>query len=149
MNITGYDDYLIFNDGGVFSIKTNIFLKTYKDKYGYLKVILYKNGKGKNLKIHRLIALHYIPNPENKPCIDHIDRNKTNNNIDNLRWVTPSENSINRTYTKDNKLKEKNISKMGNGFQVSITRNKLAYYKYKKTLEEAIVQRDIMLAMWI
>ena len=149
MNITGYDDYLIFNDGGVFSIKTNIFLKTYKDKYGYLKVILYKNGKGKNLKIHRLIALHYIPNPENKLCIDHIDRNRTNNNITNLRWATISENQINRTYTKNNKLKEKNIRKHHNGFQIRIVRNKLVYTKQKKTLEEAIVQRDIMESMWI
>ena len=148
MNIKDYEDYLIFEDGGVFSIKRNIFLKPRKDKYGYLKINLWKNNKRKSFSIHRLIALHYIPNPENKPCIDHIDRNRSNNNIDNLRWATHSENQINTIVNKNNKLKEKNIKKKGNGFQVRIRRNYLNYSKYKKTLEEAIVQRDIMLSMF-
>lgn len=52
-----------------------------------------ENNKEKNYKLHRLIAIHYIPNPENKPFINHIDGNKLNNNISNLEWCTPIENS--------------------------------------------------------
>tara|TARA_R110000803_G_scaffold58017_1_gene116203 strand:+ start:771 stop:1214 length:444 start_codon:yes stop_codon:yes gene_type:complete len=147
MNIKDYEDYLIFEDGGVFSIKRNRFLKP-RNNNGYLRLELWKNNTKKAFTIHRLVGLHYIPNPENKPQIDHIDRNKTNNNIDNLRWATHSENQINTIVNKHNKLREKNIKKNGNGFQVRITRNKLTYYKNKKTLEEAIVQRDIMLSMF-
>lgn len=147
MNIKDYEDYLIFEDGGVFSIKTNKFLKPGNSK-GYLTVRLYKNdNKPKKFLVHRLIALYYIPNPNNKPFIDHIDRNRLNNSIDNLRWVTYSENNINR-FVKPNKLKEKNISKNKGGFQVIIERNKITYTKHKKTLDEAKIQRDLMLSMF-
>ena len=46
---------------------------------------------------HRILARHFIPNPANLPCVDHIDRNKTNNSIENLRWVSISDNNRNRT----------------------------------------------------
>ncbi len=62
---------------------------------GYKMVSLYKNGKGSTKTLHRLLALQFIPNPENKRCIDHIDRNRLNNAIDNLRWATYSENNSN------------------------------------------------------
>ena len=61
---------------------------------GYKKVELYKDGKRKGFKVHRLVAIAFIPNPDNKPEVNHIDGNKINNNIDNLEWVTSSENSI-------------------------------------------------------
>jgi len=149
MNIKDYEDYLIFEDGGVLSIKTNKFLKPGKTPNGYLFVHLYKNGKSKPFKIHRLVGLHYIPNSYNKPFIDHIDRDKTNNDISNLRWATRSENQINRTYNKNKKLKEKNICKNKGGYNITIGRNNLIYTKRKKTLDEAKIQRDLMISMWI
>lgn len=61
---------------------------------GYKVVALYKNNKSTAKTVHRLVALAFIPNPENKPCVNHIDGNKQNNNIENLEWVTYSENTI-------------------------------------------------------
>lgn len=61
----------------------------------YFEVILYKDRVGKSFKVHRLIAEAFIPNPENKPCIDHINTIRTDNRIENLRWVTLKENANN------------------------------------------------------
>lgn len=62
-------------------------------KNGYLTVDLYRNNKSVKVPIHRLVAEAFIPNPENKPCIDHKDGNRQNNSIENLRWATYSENN--------------------------------------------------------
>lgn len=65
-----------------------------KDKKGYYAVIFYDKGKLKRHLVHRLFAQKYIPNPENKCCINHIDGNPSNNSITNLEWVTIAENNI-------------------------------------------------------
>ena len=80
-------------------------------KNGYMRVILSDNGKNKTYFVHRLVAAAFIPNPENKPCIDHIDGDRTNNHADNLRWVTAKENSNN--YNAPNTYKGKKINKGG------------------------------------
>ena len=67
-------------------------LKLVIDKDGYLRVNLYKNGKQYNKKVHRLVTAAFIPNPEGKTEVNHIDGNKTNNRVENLEWVTHSEN---------------------------------------------------------
>lgn len=61
---------------------------------GYKRVELNMNGKGKKFSIHRLVAINFIPNPLNKPQVNHIDGNKLNNNVNNLEWVTQSENTL-------------------------------------------------------
>lgn len=61
--------------------------------YDYVRVRL----NGRNYLYHRILARHFIPNPANLPQVDHIDRNKTNNSIENLRWVSAGENLRNRT----------------------------------------------------
>lgn len=69
-------------------------LKTYHDSLGYMKVgLVNKNGERKGHFVHRLIAIAFIPNPDNKPHINHKDLIKDNNNIDNLEWCTPLENT--------------------------------------------------------
>ena len=70
---------------------------------GYKIISLFRDGKQYCKSIHRLLGLTYIPNPENKKCIDHIDRNKLNNKLDNLRWATHSENNKNVGLKKNNK----------------------------------------------
>jgi hypothetical protein len=62
------------------------------DMFGYYRIQLKKDGISKNFRIHRLIALAFIPNPSNKKCINHIDANKKNNRISNLEWCTNKEN---------------------------------------------------------
>lgn len=64
------------------------------DKNGYLVVSI----KGKKRFVHRLVAIAFVPNPENKPTVDHINRNKTDNRVQNLRWATIQEQTENRVY---------------------------------------------------
>ena len=87
--IPGYEGlYSIDKSGNVYSHYRNVILKTHTSHNGYLMINLYKGGISKLIPIHRLVALTFIPNPENKPEIDHIDTNRKNNSVDNLRWCT-------------------------------------------------------------
>ena len=92
-DIEGYDGvYKISDNGNVFSEKSNKIIKTRINK-GYEVVKLHKNGNEKNFFVHRLVAITFIPNPENKREVNHIDENKLNNSVNNLEWVTPKENA--------------------------------------------------------
>lgn len=86
--------YIRFNGFGIYQTK-ELILKPFMETCGHLKVCLYKDGKIKRVKIHRLVASVFIPNPENKPEVDHIDTDTTNNTVWNLRWVTSRENKMN------------------------------------------------------
>ena len=127
--IKGYENYLIYEDGKVYSKKRKKFLSPCPDKDGYLQVNLWKNGKSKSYRIHRLIGLHFIPNPNNFPCIDHIDMSKTNNNLNNLRWCSYSTNNKNKGLMKNNKLKQKYIFE----FDQEVNGKYYYYYKFKIT----------------
>ena len=90
-SIPGYDGmYEVSNYGRVKSLKRKIhkFLKPAANHAWYLFVALSKDGKVKQYKVHRLVAQAFIKNPNNLPCVNHIDENKTNNNVNNLEWCT-------------------------------------------------------------
>ena len=110
--IKGYEGmYEISNNGKVRSLSRwdnkgkrvrGRMMKIYIGTHGYQIVDLCKNGKRKHYQLHRLMAETFIPNTDNKPCIDHINTIKTDNRIKNLRWVTRSENMLNELTRKHN-----------------------------------------------
>ena len=105
-------DYLIYNDGRLFSKKTNRFLKGKIDNVGYqvYSLAIYNELTGKKNKMlyaHRLVAEYFIDNPNNFPVVNHKDENKLNNNVDNLEWATYSQNS--QEHLKKNPNCRKNI----------------------------------------
>ena len=89
--IAEFPNYLVTPDGRVFTVngKEKQPSQNYK---GYLIVNLCSNGKSHLRRVHRLVAVTFIPNPDNKPDVNHKDGNKQNNRVDNLEWVTNSEN---------------------------------------------------------
>ena len=92
--IPGYEGFYQVSDlGNIRSIRFNKIrnMKSW-DSHGYRAVELCMNNNRYTVGIHRLVALTFIPNPENKPEVNHKDRNKSNNNVENLEWVTQSEN---------------------------------------------------------
>lgn len=87
------DYYQISDSGNVHSLRRNIILKPSYHKNGYLSVSLSSNKIVKRFYIHRLVAIAFIPNPENKPEVNHKDGNKHNNVYTNLEWATYNENA--------------------------------------------------------
>ena len=87
-DIEGYEDYQISNLGNVKSLRfgKEKILKPVKDGKKYLCVVLYKQGKHKMCKVHRLVAQAFIPNPNNYQQVNHKDEDKTNNQVNNLEW---------------------------------------------------------------
>lgn len=88
--VVGYEnEYLIYEDGKVFSVRKNKFLVSKPNKtVKYFQVSLWKNNKEKHFYIHRLVAIHFIPNPNDLPEVNHIDGNRQNNSVSNLEWVS-------------------------------------------------------------
>lgn len=90
--IPNYPNYSATYDGRIFNHNTERFMALSKMPEGYLRLNIKNNSGQKKFLIHRLIALTFIPNPKNKPQVNHIDSNKSNNSVDNLEWITNKEN---------------------------------------------------------
>lgn len=92
--IDGFERYIVYEDGRIFSTISNKFIKPHKDNAGYLSVVLRKDGGGKKtLFVHRIVAQAFVPNPNNNPQVNHLNECKTDNRSSNLAWCTAKENS--------------------------------------------------------
>ena len=148
MEIKGFENYLIYEDGRVWNKRgKGRFIKPSKMKAGYYRTCLNKQGKPSYKLIHRLIAQHYIQNPENKPEVDHINRDRGDNRIENLRWATRSDNVDNTIHRSTSKTKIKNVhynNRVGLTEPYIFQKSKMGerHYKSFKTLEEAIAYNN-------
>ena len=91
-------DLLVGDDGKVYSLDGT---ERMQQDYGYMRVMV----KRRTYSVHRLVAETFIPNPDNKPVVDHIDKNMKNNCVSNLRWATPQENAESISHDNSNKKK--------------------------------------------
>ncbi len=94
--ISDFPNYSVSNFGNIMNNKTNKKLRILI-KSGYSHISLVNNKCKKTIKVHRLVAKEFISNPENKQEVNHKDKNKTNNHIDNLEWVTHKENCLHKS----------------------------------------------------
>ena len=144
MQVIDFPKYKIYPDGKVWSQTYNKFLTPVINEKGYYRYQLYKENNKRYFSSHKLVAIHYIPNPDNLNEVDHIDRDKANNNIENLKWVTRRENNHNKI----NNNEHINIQvRIYGTYRVQIRyQNKHIYNKTFKTLQEAIEARDTFYA---
>lgn len=94
--VSGWEHYFISDTGKVFSTKSGIMkeLATHPCRKGYLRINFTNGNYRKSYKVHRLVAEAFIPNPEGKPQVNHINSVRDDNNVDNLEWATASENTL-------------------------------------------------------
>ena len=125
----------VSNYGRIYKVGTNTsknqsgILKCTKNTYGYVRLHISINGTEYNKPVHRLVAEMFCPNPDNKPFVDHINANRSDNRASNLRWVTTSENNKNPHYTK--LLKQR-------------LRKQLAKHNYlKESLQKPVIAESI------
>jgi len=141
MKIPNYDNYIIYNNGDVFSIKKNIFLKTRTNYDGYKRVDLSDNNKKKKtFFIHQLVAIAYLNHTLDNydKCIDHIDNDKTNNVYNNLQIISRSQNSRKGASTLEQKLKQGTYKTQNGTYIAMIQFNNIKQYLGTfKTFEEA------------
>lgn len=140
-------NYSISNKGEIYSIRQNKILKQKIDKYGY-KVIILRDEQVKkhNIFIHRLVAIYFISNPNNLPCINHKDGNKFNNHVDNLEWCTVKENNLHKSTTL-RKAKSKVLyihfkQKIQKYYCLIPLNNKRNFIGYFDTEEEASIAKN-------
>ena len=107
--IAGFDNYAVNERGQVVNTVKGNTLTPHLNENGYLYVTLRKDNKNRTMALHRLVALAYIPNPEDKPFVNHLDANRSNPHKENLEWCTQSEN-IKHAYVLGNMSQKKNFT---------------------------------------
>lgn len=104
--IPGYPAYYATYEGEIWSEKNKCFLKPQLNVKGYLRIYLYNQHGRKRFFVHRAVALARIPNPENKPEVNHLDEDIHNNAEWNLAWATKSENALHSIKARAERLKK-------------------------------------------
>jgi len=139
--IEGFEEYEVSDCGRV--RRDGNVLKGVANSAGYLQVGLYKDGTAVRRKIHRLVCLAFLPNPEGKRTVNHIDRNKTNNRLENLEWATDSEQKLHSPNPVGVSGHRHIIQRRSGSWEVQIQRNNvLVFCRTFPTLQEAIKARD-------
>lgn len=136
--IKGFEGrYEISSEGRVRNMKKGNILVASKNEKGYLRLRL---GRGKDYRVHRLVAEAFIPNPNNKPCVDHINAIRDDNRVENLRWVTHTENNLNPiTFERLTEKSGKDI------VQLSLKGVALNYFRFMQLAENhtGVIRQDI------
>lgn len=142
--VSEFEDYEVSNLGrvrrGQKVLKPNTVL-------GYYQVSLCKDGVRRNKRVHRLVCQAFLPNPDDKPTVNHIDHNGLNNTLENLEWATSSEQGL-HSPPPIGKSEQRNINLNSFGsYRVKIKRtNKIIFDKTFPTLQEAVEARDKFLS---
>lgn len=171
-NIPGYEKFYKVSNYGEVKVKRRVvynlidgeiqpvsvspekIMRPFDNGSGYLVVgLVDENKKRKNFYVHRLVAEAFIPNPDNLPQVDHIDYNRKNNRITNLRWVSVSENALHSSCNKplthnicSSCTGYKYVYKKRNKYRVGIKiKDRINIDKYFNSLEEAISYRDVVI----
>ena len=118
--VLNYPDYLVYEDGRIWSNKTNKFLRPTYTKAGYASVELFNKKGSKRLLVHRLVADAYIPNPNNFPQVNHKDENPKNNHMSNLEWCTAK---YNMNYGEGAKKRHANVDYSKSCYRENAIRN--------------------------
>tara|TARA_R110002167_G_scaffold240620_1_gene445842 strand:- start:1186 stop:1866 length:681 start_codon:yes stop_codon:yes gene_type:complete len=143
--VKGYEDlYSINEQGQIWSCTEKMYKKLCKNRTGYLYTELYKYGVAKTCELHRLLALQFIPNPTGRPEVDHINQDKSDNRLENLRWATKDEQSWNRGMTILNKSGYIGVywNKQRKRWTAELRAYKKRYSKQFVLLEDAIAHRN-------
>lgn len=130
--VPGYEGlYEVSNIGNVRNVRRNTLLRLQKTNNGYIQVWLYKNGISTGLKVHRLVAQAFLPNPDNLPMINHKDEDRTNNRVENLEWCDAK---YNNTYgTRQDKVRDTAIK---NGSWSGLSKEEYDKWYYEKNKEK-------------
>ena len=137
-DVQGYEGmYRISSCGNLMTVKNGKekIVRLIMDNKGYYRYSFYKDSKARTVKIHRLVAQTFIPNPENKPQVNHINGIKTDNRVENLEWMTNIENMY---HSKVNGLRKGKMPSAENHQNAKLTNENVRYIRnvYKKNCRQ-------------